>query len=144
MAVVVKATSSNTRQSLVSWLTHSWVGIFLLAFGLWVFMPFLAPVFMHLGWSGAGRSIYFFYSFFCHQLPERSLFFFGPKRMYSLTEIQAAWQNTTNPLIVRQFIGNPEMGWKVAWSDRMISMYGGVWVAGLLWGVWKKSIPKLS
>jgi hypothetical protein len=36
--------------------------------------------------------------------------------MYSLPEIQTAWQETFNPLILRQFVGNPEMGWKMAWS----------------------------
>jgi hypothetical protein len=64
--------------------------------------------------------IYFIYSFFCHQLPERSFFLFGEKSMYSLGEIQAVWQNTANPMILRQFIGNESMGWKIAWSDRMI------------------------
>jgi uncharacterized membrane protein len=69
---------------------------------------------MAIGWSGAGKAIYFIYSFICHQLPERSYFLFGPKITYSLPEIRTVWQNTTNPLILRQFIGNPEMGWKMA------------------------------
>jgi len=34
---------------------------------------------------------------------------------------------------LRQFIGNPEMGWKVAWSDRMVSMFTSLWLFGLLW-----------
>ncbi len=34
-------------------------------------------------------------------------------------------------LSLRQFRGNAALGWKVAWSDRMISMYGGVWLAAL-------------
>jgi hypothetical protein len=51
---------------------------------------------MHIGWMGTGKAIYFIYSFFCHQLPERSFFFFGEKSMYALTEIQAGWQNTAN------------------------------------------------
>jgi uncharacterized membrane protein len=53
--------------------------------------------------------------------------------MYSLNDIQTAWQDTLNPLILRQFIGNPEMGWKVAWSDRMVSMYSSLLIFGLLW-----------
>ena len=46
----------------------------------------------------------FLHSFFCHQLPERSFFLFGEKSMYSLREIQSAWQDTLNPMILRQFI----------------------------------------
>jgi uncharacterized membrane protein len=116
-----------------SFLSRHWLVIFILGYGFYVWLPFLAPVFMKLGWEGAGRGIYFIYSFLCHQLPERSFFFFGPKSMYSLAEIQAAWQNTNSLLILRQFIGNPALGWKVAWSDRMVSLYGGIWLAGLLW-----------
>ncbi len=120
-------------RSHIRWLTRSWVGVFVLAFGLWVFLPWLAPVFMQIGWSGAGRVIYLVYSFFCHQLPERSFFLFGPKPMYSLGEIQAAWKGTANPFILRQFVGDPGMGWKVAWSDRMISFYTSIWLFAVAW-----------
>lgn len=88
---------------------------------------------MNLGLTGPGKSIYLTYSFFCHQLPERSLFFYGPKSMYSLSEVQAVWPDSSNPLALRQFIGNPEFGWKVAWSDRMISMYTSIFLFGLIW-----------
>jgi uncharacterized membrane protein len=56
---------------------------------------------MLIGWTGVGNGIYFVYSFFCHQLPERSFFFFGENTMYSLSQIQAAWQNTVDPMILR-------------------------------------------
>lgn len=64
--------------------------------------------------------------------------------MYSLSEIQAVWQNTTDPFILRQFIGNPEMGWKVAWSDRMVSMYTSILLGGLLYGLLRKWRKPLS
>ncbi len=120
-----------------------WFILFALLAGLYVVLPFLAPAFMAVGWSGAGKAIYFVYSFLCHQLPERSYFLFGPKVTYLLSEIQAAWQNTTNPLVLRQFIGSPAMGWKVAWSDRMVSMFTSIWVFGLLWYPFRRRLPKL-
>jgi uncharacterized membrane protein len=98
---------------------------------------------MHLGWDGAGKAVYFVYSFFCHQLPERSFFFFGAKSMYSLAEIQSAWQDTINPMLLRQFIGNETMGWKVAWSDRMISFYTSVWIFAALWHPFRRKIKLL-
>jgi len=101
--------------------------------GIYVGLPFLAPVFMHAGWNDAARVIYFIYSWLCHQLPERSFFLFGSRFTYSLAEVQNAWQNTIRPEILRQFIGNPVMGWKVAWSDRMVSMFTSLWLFGLLW-----------
>jgi uncharacterized membrane protein len=62
--------------------------------------------------------------------------------MYGLAEIQAAWQNTNDPLVLRQFIGNTQMGWKVAWSDRMVSMYGSLFLWSLaFWPLRKRLKP---
>ena len=112
-----------------------WLLVFNLLFGAYALTPWLAPVLMHTGHTRAAGLIYLFYSTQCHQLPERSYFLFGQKASYSLSEVQAAFQDTNNPAILRQFIGNPEMGWKVAWSDRMVSMYTSVLVAGLLFSL---------
>jgi uncharacterized membrane protein len=131
------------KQGTIPALTTNWLSIFLVLYGVFVFLPFLAPVMMAWHLPALAKPIYFVYSFFCHQLPERSLFFFGPRWMYPIDAIQAAWQRTDNPLILRQFIGNPQMGWKVAWSDRMISMYGGVWLAALVWVLLGKRAPKV-
>ena len=119
--------------SLTEWLAKNWFLAFIALYGLWVWTPVLAPLFMRLVWDGPGSAIYFVSSFFCHLLPERSYFLFGPKVNYTLAEIQAAWIDTVNPLLLRKFTGTAAMGWKVAWSDRMISFYGGVWLFALLW-----------
>lgn len=123
---------TKMSRSLDEWLGDHWIRLFLSLYGFWVILPFFAPVFMQAGWTGPAKTLYSIYSFLCHQLPQRSLFLFGPKVMYPLTEIQAAWQNTGDPLVLRQFIGDSSMGWKIAWSDRMISFYGGVWLFGLV------------
>lgn len=116
----------------------------MLTYGTWVALPWLAPVLMHFGQDAAGRAIYSVYSVFCHQLPERSFFLFGPDAMYSLRVIQAVWQDSANPLILRQFIGNPEMGWKVGWSDRMVWFYTTIWLAGFLWRPWRRRIGPIA
>src|SRR3990172_7945471 len=117
----------------MSKIARRWILIFGLVYGIFIVLPFLAPLFMHLGWNDPARVIYLIYSFLCHQLPQRSFFLFGPKLTYSLPEIQSAWQNSLDPFILRQFIGNPQMGWKVAWSDRMVAMFASLWLFGLLW-----------
>jgi uncharacterized membrane protein len=125
-------------------LSRYWILIFGVIWGLYVGLPFLAPVFMKLGWETPARMIYLAYSFLCHQLPQRSYFLFGSKFTYPLSEIQAVWQNTRNPLILRQFIGNAEIGWKVAWSDRMVSMFTSMWLFVILWRPlrrWLKPLP---
>jgi uncharacterized membrane protein len=120
-----------------------WIVVFGIAFGVFAGLPFLAPVFMSIGWNGAGNAIYFIYSFLCHQLPERSFFLFGSKLTYSLAEIGSTGQNTTNMVVLRHFIGNTAMGWKVAWSDRMVSMFTSLWAFGLLWWPLRKRLPRL-
>ncbi len=124
-------------------LRRNWIVPLSLVLGIYLGLPFLAPIFMHAGLTSEAKVIYFIYSWMCHQLPERSYFLFGSKFTYSLPEIQNAWKNTINPAILRQFIGNPQMGWKVAWSDRMISMYGGLFVFGLVWWPFRKRIKPL-
>lgn len=144
MSANIAKTQTKKLISFSQWITCHWFEAFLAVYGLWVFTPFLAPVFMQIGWTGAGKAIYFIYSFFCHQLPERSFFLFGEKTMYSLNEIQAVWHDTTNPLILRKFIGNETMGWKIAWSDRMISFYTSVWLFALLWHPFRRKIKPVS
>ncbi len=119
-----------------------WLAIFIIVYGAWVWAPLLAPWFMHNGWTGPADGVYFLYSFFCHQLPERSLFFYGPQTMYSLEQIRQVW-STENQLVLRQFVGTPEMGWKMAWSDRMISTYGGIWVGAVIYALLGKRAPRI-
>ncbi len=114
-----------------------------IALGVYIYLPFLAPVLMHAGQASAARAIYFVYSWLCHQLPQRSYFLFGSHFTYSLADIQNAWQQTNNPLILRQFIGNAQMGWKVAWSDRMVSMFTSLWLMGLLWWPLRRKLKPL-
>lgn len=134
----------TTADRLIYGLSRYWLLVFSLSFGLYIGLPFLSPVFMQMGWEGPAKAIYLIYSFLCHQLPQRSLFFFGSKVMYSLGEIQNAWQVTINPLILRQFTGNPEMGWKVAWSDRMVSMYTSILLFSWLWWPLRRRLKPLS
>ncbi len=109
-----------------NWAARNWVWGVCFILGVYVGLPWLAPIFMKIGWTGPANLIYALYSTQCHQLPERSFFLFGPKTMVSLSDIQSGWQNTDNPLMLRKFIGNPDMGWKVAWSDRMVYMYTSI------------------
>lgn len=95
-------------------------------------LPFLAPVAMAAGWTGLGKLIYTIYIPFCHQLPQRSWFLFGQKLTYTLPEIQQVFPSA-DPWQLRSFYGTTQMGWKVAWSDRMISFYSLTPVFGLMY-----------
>ena len=63
--------------------------------------------------------------------------------MYGLSQIQMVWQNTFDPFVLRGFIGNPEMGWKVAWSDRMVYMYTSLFVFAWIWWFLRRRVKPL-
>ncbi len=129
---------------MVYWLSRNWLLIFMLGWGILIGLPWLAPVFMKLGWTGAAKVIYLLYALECHQLPERSYFLFGSKMTYSLAEIQAVWQPTNNPLILRQFLGNEQMGWKVAWCERTTWWYGSIWITALAYRFLRRQMPTFT
>ncbi|MDH5506376.1 MAG: DUF2085 domain-containing protein [Anaerolineae bacterium] len=129
---------------IINFLSKRWILVFSVLYGLFVGLPFLAPVLMYIGWEAPARALYYLYSFFCHQLPQRSFFLFGPQASYSLEEIHSAWQYTLNPFVLRKFVGSPEMGWKVAWSDRMVSMYGSILLFAWIWYPLRRKIKALS
>lgn len=102
--------------------TRSWLVWLAALSGVWVLLPWLAPVLMHAGATGPAKLIYLLYSPQCHQLPQRSYFLFGDRLMVPLADILAV-TGPRDPLALRWFVGAPELGWKVAWSDRMVSLY---------------------
>jgi uncharacterized membrane protein len=128
----------------VDWLVGHWLFIANLLLGVFVVAPWLAPVFMHLGWEGPGRAIYFVYGFFCHQLPERSWFLFGDRFTLPLADIQRLGNVSNDIFDLRRFIGSADVGWKVAWSDRMVSFYGGWFLFGLVYALARRRTRVLT
>ncbi len=120
-----------------------WLAYVNLLLGIFVIAAFLAPAFMAVGATGPADAIYFIYGILCHQLPERSFFLFGPKTSYSYAEIGRVYPYDSF-FTLRVFIGNAAMGWKVAWSDRMVSLYGSFWIGGLVYALLRRRLPPLS
>jgi uncharacterized membrane protein len=136
--------SANRTKRTVFFVSRYWLTFFGIIFSIFVSLPFLAPVLMKFNLENPARIIYSIYSFLCHQLPQRSFFLFGKQFTYSLTEIKSVWLDTNNPLVLRHFIGTPGMGWKVALSDRMVSMYTGALFFIWFWYLVKNLIRPLS
>ena len=145
-ATVIDQNQSNVSRSrqAVLWLSRHWLAAFNIAWGIFVILPWFAPILMRLGLTGPAQAIYFGYSFVCHQLPERSYFLFGSQVTYPLAQINRVWPGDNNPLTLRQFIGSAQFGYKVAWSDRMVSLYTGLWLGSLMFALVRRRMKPIS
>jgi uncharacterized membrane protein len=120
------------------------VNVFL---GLYIGLAVLAPALMASGFTGPGRAIYRFFSFQCHQLPQRSYYLFSPAgdiQTYSLDQVVAWGADPTSPFTLRAFIGSPEVGFKLAIAHRLTAIHTAMFIGGLLWIVLGRRLPRLS
>jgi uncharacterized membrane protein len=116
-------------------LAKHWLALINLAMGLYVGLPLVAPVLMAAGWTAPAKAIYFMYRPACHQRPDRSYFFGGPRAYYTPEQLAAAGVDT-DPLA--RDIGNPLVGWKVAFCERDVAIYGTMFLTGLLYAAWRR------
>jgi uncharacterized membrane protein len=133
-------------------MSRYWLRILLVVMGLYVLLPFAAPTLMRLGLTGPANLLYTAYSPMCHQLPFRSWFLFGEQAAYPLEAArvpnlksyeQAAATTNAPPiqwtlesqLAAKQFVGNAQMGYKVAICERDIGIFGALFVGGLIYAI---------
>lgn len=127
---------SRAANNLVIWVARHWLAVFNTAWAVYVITPFLAPVFMAAGVPAAAQVIYTVYSFLCHQLPTHSYFLFGPELAPHAHELIVAGMAEGNNLFqLRSFVGDGEVGWKVALCQRDVAIYATVLVTGLLYAL---------
>nr|MBC7244229.1 DUF2085 domain-containing protein [Chloroflexota bacterium] len=112
---------------IVAVLARHWLLVINTALAIQAALPILAPVLMASGHPAVARLIYTLYAPFCHQLPERSFFLFGPQATYTLHELERLI-GTDVPL---RYIGNPTIGYKVAVCQRDIATYLAMLATGL-------------
>lgn len=118
-------------------LAKHWLALANLVWGLYVGLPLLAPVLMDAGWTVPAKVIYTVYRPACHQRPERSYFYGGPSAVYSIEELDAAGVDT-DPFA--RAIGNEQVGWKVAFCERDVAIYGSIFLTGLVYGLLRKRV----
>lgn len=106
-----------------------WLFLANLFWGLYVGLPLLAPLLMNAGLATPAQIIYLIYRPACHQRPERSYFVGGPEAIYSPEELAAAGVDPRS-----RDIGNEALGWKVAFCERDVAIYGTLFLGGLLYG----------
>lgn len=139
------------------WISRHYMLFFNLLVFLYLWFAFLAPILMKVGAEGPANILYKAYGLVCHQLAYRSFFLFGDQAYYPreaanlsgvMTFSQATGLEEANTaqdvFAARNFVGNDQMGYKIALCQRDIAIYGGILIFGLLFsltGLRLKSIP---
>jgi uncharacterized membrane protein len=130
------------------WLSRHYMRLFNLFVLIYVGIPFLAPVLMKAGLTRPAVLIYRGYGMVCHQLAYRSFFLFGEQDVYprqaagveSLeTYAQVSGLGETNSVedvfAARNFIGNDQVGYKVALCQRDVAIYAAILLFGVLFAL---------
>ena len=134
------------------WMSNCYMLLFNLIVFVYVGLPFLAPVLMKVGAPTPAKVIYSIYSPLCHQLAFRSWFLFGEQSVYprELAHVEGlktyeeiAGTDDVEILDARQFIGNDVLGYKVAFCERDIAIYGGILLFGVVFAITGRKIKPL-
>ena len=118
-------------------LMRHWLLIFIVVYGVFNALPFVAPVLMKVGWTGGGMLS----TPFIRRSATRwrsdpfSCSASGSCTSPDQLPVTLTGRAGTDTLLLRHFRGSDTLGWKVAWSDRMVSLYTGVWLARVIYGI---------
>jgi hypothetical protein len=104
---------------------------------------FLAPAFMAEGYPEAGQRIYRFLRSQNHQLPQRSYFLFGKAGAVQSYSLEQVLEFGAEDERLEDFVGNAKVGYKTALNHRMIAIFVGIFIGGLIWGL-NRQRPQLS
>jgi uncharacterized membrane protein len=107
---------------------------------------------MKAGATTPAGIIYRVYGFVCHQFAFRSWFLVGEQVAYPRSESgvqglipyqQATGLNGNDLLSARDFEGNAQVGYKVAFCERDIAIYSGILLFGILFAIFRRKIKSI-
>jgi uncharacterized membrane protein len=148
-----KGTARNRKfavrlNRLVLSFTRHWLAFINLFLFLYVGLPVAAPILMNAGAAGPATAIYKVYSPMCHQLAYRSWFLYGDQSAYPVQAANVSGEtyeeitglNPDDLKAARDFIGNDQVGYKIALCERDVAIWGGMVIFGLLFALGRKNI----
>jgi uncharacterized membrane protein len=155
--LVVKGRHFSWVDRFSYWLSYHYMVLINILLFLYVGVPFLAPVLMKNGDVLPANIIYAIYKPLCHQFAFRSWFLFGEQAAYPRELAHTSYPITYDQLIghsfsltndqdilqARAFIGNDQLGYKVAICERDVALWGGLLACGLFFSVFRKKMPLL-
>lgn len=140
------------------WISRHYLALLNIIILLYVGLPFLAPVFMNAGAAVPARVIYAVYSPLCHQFGFRSFYLFGDQAFYPLREAKVQGvldfesatgivglhdPNDPSRLAARRFIGDEQVGYKVALCERDVAIYASILLFGVIYALTGRRFPQI-
>ncbi len=154
-----RARNFSFMDSVTEWLSSHYLFLFNTLLIFYTGLPFVAPVLMKTGLTTPARVIYTLYSPFCHQMAFRSFFLFGeqpyyPRQLAGVANVAsyetAILQNqnvveTSLDFIstARAFLGNDQVGYKIALCERDVALYGGLLIFGIVFAISGRKIKQI-
>jgi uncharacterized membrane protein len=123
---VAEVAGANIRRLIERVLGH-WLLALNAALAVFLAGAFAAPTLALLGLSQPAQSLYTLYHLACHQWAFRSFFLFGAAGVYSEEHLA---QLNLDPFT---FVGNADLGYKMAICERDVAIYAGLLAVGLLY-----------
>ncbi len=108
--------------------------------GLFVGLPFLAPILLATGHTEAANIIYAAYGVVCHQWAFRSYFVLGARPTYGIEELGTIIGSER----AFAFLGDQELGYKVAFCERDVAIYLAVLLGGVAFVLLRDRISPLG
>lgn len=134
------------------WLARHYLAVLNLFIFLYVGLPFLAPVLEKAGAVTPATWIYRVYGVVCHQLTFRSWFLFGEQSIYPRAAAgiegvipygEATGLDEGDIWAARAFVGDENLGFKIALCERDVAIYGGILLFGLIFVFTRSFFPGL-
>jgi uncharacterized membrane protein len=138
------------------WFSRHYIAVLSVIVLIYMGLPLLAPVLMRAGIETPARWIYRAYGLVCHQLSFRSFFIFGEQAVYPreaahvddlLSYSQATGLGEASTVAdlyqAREFVGTPEVGYKIALCQRDMAIYFGILLFGVIYSLTGRRIPPL-
>lgn len=155
---VAKMSNLSTGDRVSFWISKNYLLLLNLFMFLYIGLPFLAPTLMKLGAETPARVIYTIYKPLCHQFGFRSFFLYGEQPFYPLAEANVknvrtfeevtGIMNLDDPysftrFAAREYIGNEEIGYKVALCERDVAIYLSILAFGVVFSLTGRRIKSL-
>lgn len=138
------------------WFSSYYIFVINLLVLIYVGLPFIAPVLLKAGYETPAIFLYRAYGLVCHQLSFRSFFLFGEQSVYpreaahvddlisfSIATGLGEGNSAKELFAARRYVGEEEVGFKVALCQRDVAIYAAILLFGVLFGITGRRLPAL-